>query len=153
MIGYYNIYDNGNKKMNFICDDKNLLEKYKKIWEKTSSIKSKKLTKEPTYKSSNNAYIRLKIKEYVDWLTNFYNEKSSKENTRCKCFALIILESISKLRGNVYHPQTFIYDCQYCLNNDLKNIHRKKRINCDFDKSPADESDNEPERETYCESE
>ena len=31
MIGYYNIYDNGNKTMNFICDDKNLLEKYKKI--------------------------------------------------------------------------------------------------------------------------
>ena len=60
MIGYYNIYDNGNKTMNFICDDKNLLEKYKKIWGKISSIKSKKLTKEPTYKSSNNACIRLK---------------------------------------------------------------------------------------------
>ena len=74
----YNIYDNGNKKMNFICDDKNLLEKYKRIWEKISNIKSKRLTKEPTYNSSNNAYIRLKIKEYGDWLTNFCNEKSSK---------------------------------------------------------------------------
>ena len=31
MIDYYNIYDNGNKTMNFICDGKNLLQKYKKI--------------------------------------------------------------------------------------------------------------------------
>ena len=31
MTGYYNIYDNGNKTMNFICEYKNLLEKYKKI--------------------------------------------------------------------------------------------------------------------------
>ena len=30
MIRYYNIYDNGNKTMNFIYDNKNLLEKYKK---------------------------------------------------------------------------------------------------------------------------
>ena len=34
--------------------------------DKISSIKSKNFTKEPTYKSSNNAYIRLKIKEYGD---------------------------------------------------------------------------------------
>ena len=148
MIGYYNIYDNGNKKMNFICDDKNLSENIKKKWEKISSIKSKKLIKEPTYKSSNNAYIRLNIKVYVDWLTNFYNEKSPKENTRYKCLALIMLESISKLRGNEYHPQLFIYD----LNNNLKNINSKKRINRDFEKK-SDESHNEPESETYSGSE
>ena len=40
-----------------------------------------------------------------------------------------MLESISKLRGNEYQPQLFIYDCQYCLNNNLKNINSKKRIN------------------------
>ena len=33
-----------------------------------------------------------------------------------------MLESISKVRGNEYYPQTFIYDYEYCLNNNLKNI-------------------------------
>ena len=111
------------------------------------------MTKEPTYTSSNNTYIRLKIKECGDWLTNVYIEKPPNENTRYKCLTLLILQSISKVRGNEYYPQIFIYDCEYCLNNNLKNINRKKLIKCDFQKSSSDESDNEPESETCRESE
>ena len=85
-------------------------------------------------------------------MTNVYNEKSPKENTRCKCLALIMLESISNLRGNEYQPQLFIYDCQYCLNNNLKNINSKKRINRYFEKK-SDESKTATESETYCGSE
>ena len=58
---------------------------------KLSSIKSKNVAREPTYKSSNNSYLRLKIKIYGDWLTNFYDEKPSNDNTRYKCLALIML--------------------------------------------------------------
>ena len=41
MIGYYKIHKDDNKTMNFICNDKDLLKEYKKIWEKVSSIKNK----------------------------------------------------------------------------------------------------------------
>ena len=73
-------------------------------------------------------------------------------NTRCKCLALIMVESISRVRGNENYPQTFMYDCEYNLNNNnLKNITRKKRANHNFEKSSFDESD-KPESETYRES-
>ena len=41
MIGYYKIHKDDNKTMNFVCNDKDLLKEYKKIWEKVSSIKNK----------------------------------------------------------------------------------------------------------------
>ena len=102
------------------------LKSMKKYGKKISSIKNKESTKKSTYKSSNNAYINLKTKEYGDWINYFYNKKLSKVNIRYKCLALIMLESTSMVEGNKYYLQTFIYDCEYGLKNDLKNINRKK---------------------------
>ena len=64
MIDYHNIYDNGNKGMNFKCFDKELLKKNEEIWKTIISIKNKKFTKEPTYVDKyDNINIKSKIIE------------------------------------------------------------------------------------------
>ena len=59
--------------MNFICDDKKLLEKYKEICGKIRSKFGKELAKEPTYRYDRNVYINSKIREYGGVIrTKFY---------------------------------------------------------------------------------
>ena len=103
MISYYNIYKDGNKTMNFECDDNKLLKEYEKIWEKISSIINKVFCNEFTYNDgNNNRYIKTKIREFGDIIrTHFYNNKAPKVpkvKTLYKCLSLIKLESILRVK-------------------------------------------------------
>ena len=71
MTGYLNIFEDGTRKMSFLTDNNEFLERYIKIWEKLSDLIDKKFDSDPAY---NNKYINTKIRSYNnDIITNFHD--------------------------------------------------------------------------------
>ena len=71
MTGNLNIFQDGDRKMSFFTDNNEFLERYTKIWEKTSDLINKKFDSDPVY---NNKYINTKIRPYNnDIKTNFHD--------------------------------------------------------------------------------
>ena len=78
MRGYLNIFKDGTRKMSFLSDNNEFLERYTAIWEKVSDLVNKKFDSDPVY---GNKYINTKIRLYNnDIKTNFSNidNKNSK---------------------------------------------------------------------------
>ena len=144
MTGYLNILEDGTRKMSFLTDNNEFLERYTKIWEKISDLIDKKFDSDPVY---NNKYINTKIRSYNnDIMTNFYdidnkNNKLPEKNKPCRCMSLISLESIIKINKK-YYPQTLLQECVYKL------INRKvENIITNFNLDTSSESDNESDYE------
>ena len=141
MTGYLNIFGNGNKKMSFLTNNNEFLERYTAIWEKISDLVNNKFDSDPIY---NNKYINTKIRSYNnDIKTNFRNIDNNKnnklpeKNKPYKCVSLISLDSIIKINKK-YYPQTHLQECVYKLiNKKVENI--ITNINLDS----SSESDNE----------
>ena len=97
MAGYLNIFEDGTRKMSFLTDNNEFLERYTKTWEKISDLIDKKFDSGPVY---NNKYINTKIRSYNnDIITNFHdndnkNNKLPEKNKAYKCMSLISLDSI-----------------------------------------------------------
>ena len=105
MSGYVKYFDSNNKYMNFLVNDKELLEKYNKIWYKISNLLKKGFDIEPVY---NNKYIKTKIKIFNDKIIiNFHGNKMPEDNKCCTCLSVILLDSIVKTH-NDYCPQIFL---------------------------------------------
>ena len=93
MTGYLNIFKDGTRKMSFLSDNNEFLERYTTIWEKISDLINKKF----------------------DIMTNFRNmdnknNKLPEKNKAYKCILLISLDSIIKINGK-YYPQTCVCVC------------------------------------------
>ena len=86
----------------------------------------------PVY-GDDDKYLKTKIKIYADSIvTNFHNEKISKEKLPCKCLSIIILDSVIKANKK-YYPQTFLEECKYMQ----EKIKTEKYIDYNF-KSDSD---------------
>ena len=71
MTGYLNIFKGGARKMSFLSDNNEFLERYTTTWEKISDLVNKKFDSNPGY---NNKYINTKIRSYNNGIiTNFRN--------------------------------------------------------------------------------
>ena len=95
--------------MAFIVEDKQLLENYKKIWEKNKRLMGTDFEGKSTY---NDKYINTKIKTYKDSITtNFYDKTGFKEvpeeKAPHKCLSITILDS-ALYANKKYYPQTFL---------------------------------------------
>ena len=102
MIRYVkNFYSN--KTMSFKVDDKRLLTKYSKIWEKVVHLMNiVEFDSDPVY-GNNDKYITKKIKMYEDKEnTNFQGKKVPKENASYKCLSLIMLDSVIRVNKIYY---------------------------------------------------
>ena len=144
MMGYLNIFEDGTRKMSFLADNNEFLERYTKIWEKISNLIDKKFDSDPVY---NNKYINTKIRSYNnDIITNFHNidnknNKLPEKNKAYKSMSLISLDSIIKINKK-YYPQTLLQECVYKLiNRKVENI--ITNINLDS----SSESDNKSDYE------
>ena len=144
MTGYLNIFEDGTRKMSFLTDNNEFLERYTKIWEKISALIDKKFDSDPVY---NNKYINTKIRSYNnDIMTNFHDidNKSNKlpeKNKPYRCMSLISLDSIIKINKKHY-PQTLLQECVYKL------INRKvESIITNINLDSSSESDNESDYE------
>ena len=125
MTGYLNIFENGTRKMSFLTDNNEFLERYIRILEKMSDLINKKFDSDPVY---SNKYINTKIRSYNnDIKTNFHdidnkNNKLPEKSKPSKCMSLISLDSIIKINKK-YYPQTLLQECVYKLiNRKVENI-------------------------------
>ena len=144
MTSYLNIFEDGTRKMSFLTDNNEFLERYTKIWEKISHLIDKKFDSDPVY---NNKCIITKIRSYNnDIMTNFYNvdnknNKLPEENKAYKCMSLISLDSIIKINKK-YYPQALLRESVYKLiNRKVENI--ITNINLDSSSESENESDYE----------
>ena len=144
MTGYLNILEDGTRKMSFLTDNNEFLERYTKLWEKISDLINKKFDGDPVY---SNKYINTKIRSYNnDIKTNFHdidnkNNKLPEKNKPYKCMSLISLDSIIKINKK-YYPQTLLQECVYKL------IKRKvENIITNINLDSSSESDNESDYE------
>ena len=118
ITGYFKKF-NENVTMSFRVNNKQLLEKYNKIWEKVEKLMRIDFESKPTY-GYDDKYIKTKIKTYADIIiTNFHNKKMPKEKVPCKCLSIIMLDSVIE-SDEKYYPQTFLEECKY-VQEKIKN--------------------------------
>ena len=74
----------------------------------------KKIDSKPFYGNDDNSkYIKAKIKTFKEGIiTNFHDEKVSKERIPYKFLSTIVLDSVIKT-DDKYYPQTFLEECVY----------------------------------------
>ena len=111
MIGCVKCFDS-NETTSFKVIDNKLLKKYTQIWKKVRHLLKKKFNSESVY-GVNDKYIQRKIKTYGDKINiNFQGKKLSKQNTPCKWWSLIVLDSVIKVNKK-YFPQILLEECIY----------------------------------------
>ena len=116
--------------------------------EKVGNLLNIKFDSEPVY-GHNDKYIKRKIKIYDNNVnTNFHGKKIPKENASYKCFSLIMLDSVVKVKKK-YYPQTLLEECKY----EIKKTKMENLINNDLERSLSDESDDESENDSNEETE
>ena len=128
MTGYLNIFKDGNRKMFFLTDNNEFLERYTKIWEKIGDLINIKFDSDPVY---NNKYINTKIRSYNNDIKTSFRDIDNKNNKNNNlpeknkpytCMSLISLDSVIKINKKCY-PQTLLQECVYkIINRKVENI-------------------------------
>ena len=129
---------NENTTISFRVNNKQLLKNYNKIWGKFE--KSLKIDSEskPVY-GDDDKYIKSKVKINAgSMITNFHNKKMPKEKAPCKCFSIIMLDSVIKANKK-YYPQTFLEECKYTQ----EKIKTKNYIDDHLKQSESDSGSND----------
>ena len=122
--------------MNLLVNDKKILEKYNKIWNKIKNLFKKEFNSEPGY---NDKYIKTKIKIFNNRVyTNFQNNKIPKDNKNCVCLSVILLDSIFVNSDKEYYPQILLEECKCVIKKKQTN-----KINEDLELSESDDESNE----------
>ena len=85
--------------MYFLIKEDNLLGKYNTIWGKISVDIKKEFDSGLVYKQE---ILKLKIKSHGDEVTDFYDKKIPKVDSKQTCLAVISLDSALKKDGNYY---------------------------------------------------
>ena len=101
-----------NATMSFKLDNKQLIKKYNKIWEKSEKLMKIDFESEPAY-GDDDKYIKTKIKTYSgSIISNFHNKKIPQEKAPCKCLSIIMTDSVIKANKK-YYSQTLLEECKY----------------------------------------
>ena len=140
MAGYAKKF-NDSATMSFIEKDKKLLKNCITIWRTIEKLLKINFESNPV-DGDDVKYIKTKIKIYTgSIITNFHNEKMSKEKASCKCLSIIKIDSA--IRANkMYYPQTLLEECKYTE----EKIKIKNYINDDLEDSDSNsDSNNETE--------
>ena len=137
MTGYAKKFDE-NATMSFRANNKQILKNYNKIWGKVEKLMRIDFESKPVY-GDDDKYIKTKIKIYAgSVITNFHNKKMPKEKAPCKCFSIIMRDSVIKANKK-YYPQTLIEECKYVQEKTkIENL-----IHCDLEKSESDGDSND----------
>ena len=110
MNAYAKYYDRSSKYMNILVNDKKIIEKYNKIWNKINSLFKLEFNTEPMY---NDNYIKTKIKFYNDKVyANFQYNIIPEDNEHCTCLSPILLDSVLVNSDKEHYPQIFLEECK-----------------------------------------
>ena len=100
MTGYVRKFDE-NVTMSFIVKNKQIFQKYTKIWETIERLMKINFESKPVY-GDEDKYIKTKIKTYPDSIiTNFHNKKMPKEKAPCKFLSIIMIDSVIKANKSI----------------------------------------------------
>ena len=94
----------------------------------------------PVY-GDHDKYIKTKIKMYAgSIITNFQNNKMPIEKAPCKCFSIIMIDSVIRVNKK-YYPQSLLEECKFIQ----EKIKIDNYINEDLEDSELDSDNNETE--------
>ena len=106
MTGYERKF-NENVTMSFKVNDKQLLKNYNRIWEKIENLMRRDFESKPVC-GDDDKCIKAKIKIYAkNMVTNFHNQKMSKEKVPRKCSSIIMADSVIKANKKILSSNTF----------------------------------------------
>ena len=145
MSGYIKYFDDGGKNMSFVTDDKEVHEKYNKIWNVVKRLLKLKFFVSPV---RDDKYIiaKLKIFNGINRAT-FTNNVIPIEKNHYTCISAIDIDSVLKIEKRAY-PQAYLEQCKYKLK-------KRKPVNfidfeiIDFDSDSDSENDNENKNENF----
>ena len=110
MSGYIKYFDDGGKNMSFILDDKEIHEKYNKVWNVVKKLLKLKFFVSPT---RDDKYIITKLKIFKNInLTTFTDNVMPIEKNRYLCIPAIDIDSVLKINKKVF-PQAYLEQCKY----------------------------------------
>ena len=113
MNAYAKYFDKNSKHANLLVNEKEILQKYTKIWNKIKSSIKKEFNVEPL---CNGKYIKTKIKIYNDIVyTNYPHNKIPKGNEYCTFLSVILLDSIFVNWDKEYYSEIFLEECKYAI--------------------------------------
>ena len=113
MIVYIEYFDNGEKNMSFVTDDKKVYEKYNEIWNVVKGLLKLKFTASPI---RDDKYIlaKLKILKKKNITTFNNNNIVPVEKNYYICIPAIDIDSVLKIDKKAY-PQAYLEECKYKL--------------------------------------
>ena len=115
MTEYIKNFDDGQKNMSFVTDDKKVYKKYNEIWEVVRKLL--KFTGNPV---RDDKYIITKLKIFKNVnITTFINNVIPQENTHYTCISAIDIDSVLKIDKKAY-PQAYLEQCKYKLKKKRK---------------------------------
>ena len=96
--------------MSFVIKDDDVLDKYKKIWNKIKETLSIRFYSTPVYDEK---YIKAKVRGFNGVIkTNFLRDEVLKENKHYLCIARITTDSVMTMEKKNY-PQVYLEECKY----------------------------------------
>ena len=112
MSGYIKYFDDDGKNMSFVTDDKEVYEKYNKIWEVVRKLLNLKFTISPV---RDDKYISTKLKIFNKInITTFTDNVIPIEKKHYICIPAIDIDSVLKIDKRAY-PQAYLEQCKYKL--------------------------------------
>ena len=112
MSGYIKYFDDGEKNMSFVTDDKEVYKMYNEIWEVVRKLLKLKFTVSPI---RDNKYIIAKLNIFKNVnITTFTSNVIPEENTHYTCISAIDIDSVLKIDKKAF-PQAYLEQCKYKL--------------------------------------
>ena len=113
MSGYIKYFDDGGKDMSFVTDDKEIYEKYNKIWKVVRKLLKLKFTVDPI---RDDKYIVAKLKIFKEInRTTFTDNIIPFEKHHYTCIPAIDIDSVLKIDNKRAYPQAYLEQCKYKL--------------------------------------
>ena len=132
MSGYIKYFDDGEKNMSFVTDDKEVYEKYNEIWNVVKRLLKLKFTANPV---RDDKYIiaKLKIINKIN-MTTFTDNVIPIEKNHYICISAIDIDSVLKINKKAF-PQAYLEQCKYKLKKRKRSryIDRLKIFDNDSD--------------------
>ena len=113
MSGYIKYFDNGGKNMSFVTDDKEVYEKYDKIWNVVKSLLKLKFA---TGHIRDDKYILAKLKIFKKKNLTIFNNNNiiPMAKNHYICIPAIDIDSALKIEKKAY-PRAYLEECKYKL--------------------------------------
>ena len=125
MSGYIKYFENVGKNMSFIVKDDNVLDKYKKIWDKIKEKLNTKFHSMPVYDET---YIKAKVRKFDNKIkTNFLGDGVPKENMHYASIDSITIKSVMRM-DKKNHLQVYLQERKY----KVKKIQVSRFINAEL---------------------